>query len=244
MEKYEIIKMNKFEDWNWWFVSRRAMMLKMIPKNAKTVFEIGAGTGKNLEILKNMGFYVEGLDVSQICVDIAKKKGIDLHKSGIENFSFKKKYDLILMIDFLEHVEDDRKALEKAAGAIAKNGHLLITVPAFKLLFGVHDKVHHHFRRYSLRELERLLESAGLEIEFISYWNAILFVPSAFVKIISRNTKKNGKKRQESNLTKLPRFFNSALINTLKLENFLIGRKARLPFGTSIVCLAKVKPQK
>ncbi|MDD5163743.1 MAG: class I SAM-dependent methyltransferase [Candidatus ainarchaeum sp.] len=244
MEKYEIIKMSEFEDWNWWFVSRRAMMLKMIPKNAKTVFEIGAGTGKNLEVLKNSGFSVEGLDVSQVCVDIAKKKGIRLHKIGIENFDFRKKYDLILMMDFLEHIENDGKALEKAAGAIAKNGHLLVTVPAFQLLFGVHDKVHHHFRRYSMRELERLLESAGFEIEFISYWNALLFVPSAFVKIINKNTKKNWKKRQESNLTKLPGFFNSALITALKLENFLVGRKARLPFGTSIVCLAKARPQK
>jgi SAM-dependent methyltransferase len=74
-------------------------------------------------------------------------------------------FDLILLLDVLEHVADDRAFLsEMVASSLGPGGAALISVPAWELLYGRHDVELKHFRRYSPAGCRALLESAGLQI--------------------------------------------------------------------------------
>lgn len=74
-------------------------------------------------------------------------------------------FDLVLLLDVLEHVEDDAGLLASLAGeSLAPRGHLLLSVPAWPVLFGGHDRDLSHRRRYRPRDCRRLLEGAGFEL--------------------------------------------------------------------------------
>lgn len=73
-------------------------------------------------------------------------------------------FDLLLLLDVLEHVEDDRAFLGDLVAQLAPGGHALITVPAWQPLFTQHDVALRHFRRYAPDQGARLLQGAGLEI--------------------------------------------------------------------------------
>jgi len=78
-------------------------------------------------------------------------------------------FDLCLLCDVIEHVEDDRALLGVARERVTEGGMLLITVPAFQVLFSNHDRALKHFRRYTVGQLERVIASAGLEVEASGY---------------------------------------------------------------------------
>src|ERR1041384_7569575 len=74
------------------------------------------------------------------------------------------RFALGLLCDVIEHVEDDRALLREVLARLEPDGHLLVTVPSFQSLFSSHDVALRHYRRYSLRELERAVEDAGGQV--------------------------------------------------------------------------------
>jgi 2-polyprenyl-3-methyl-5-hydroxy-6-metoxy-1,4-benzoquinol methylase len=79
------------------------------------------------------------------------------------------------MFDVLEHIQDDKKALIKIAGLLKPAGTLIITVPAYSWLYGAHDKMLHHFRRYSKNTLNETIHYSDLKVLKNSYFNTLLF---------------------------------------------------------------------
>ena len=83
-------------------------------------------------------------------------------------------FDLIIMLDVLEHIEDDRAALHQLAELLTPEGRLLITVPALPILWSIHDEANAHYRRYRRSELKSRLEEAGFEplmLRFFFGWS-------------------------------------------------------------------------
>jgi SAM-dependent methyltransferase len=73
-------------------------------------------------------------------------------------------FDLLLLLDVLEHVEDDAHFLRDLESSLAAGGHALLSVPAWQQLFGRHDSRLNHFRRYLPEDARALLRCAGLEV--------------------------------------------------------------------------------
>jgi SAM-dependent methyltransferase len=73
-------------------------------------------------------------------------------------------FDVLTLLDVLEHVEDDASLLRGLAGSVRPGGHVLVSVPAWPALFSRHDVALKHFRRYAPRELAALLDVTGLEV--------------------------------------------------------------------------------
>ncbi len=91
-------------------------------------------------------------------------------------------YDLCMLLDVLEHVEDDAAFLAGIANRyLAGGGRVMITVPAFQSIYGRHDVKLGHYRRYSLRGLESLVRSGGLRILSSGYLFASLLLPKHFL---------------------------------------------------------------
>lgn len=88
-------------------------------------------------------------------------------------------FDLVLALDVVEHVEDDGTFVDRLAGWLRPNGHLIVTVPAHQSLFGPHDVALGHFRRYSRTGLVDLIESHELEVTESGHLFASLYVARA-----------------------------------------------------------------
>ena len=143
----------------------------------------------------------------------------------------------------MEHIEDESKFLNeiKKLLAIKPNytggGYVLITVPAYQFLFGYHDMMANHYRRYNKKRLKKVLLENGFEIMKISYFNFFLFPPFFVVRMIDKIFNlKRVQKEQKS-------IFNELLYKIFNFEKYLL-RKINLPFGSSLIALCKLKESK
>ena len=84
-------------------------------------------------------------------------------------------FDIVLALDLIEHVEDDRAALSGLWRVLKPGGRLIVFTPAFQFLWSAQDRVSHHFRRYTAPELRSKLVEAGYAIDKLSYANTLLF---------------------------------------------------------------------
>jgi len=76
------------------------------------------------------------------------------------NYSNLSQYDVVLMLDVVEHVKTDKEFIQGIAGRhLSNDGVLLITVPAFQFLFSTHDRYLGHYRRYTRHEIITLVEN-------------------------------------------------------------------------------------
>jgi 2-polyprenyl-3-methyl-5-hydroxy-6-metoxy-1,4-benzoquinol methylase len=81
----------------------------------------------------------------------------------------------IVLVNVLEHIEDDGALLRRCRESLQPGGVLVVFVPAFALLFSRMDREAGHFRRYQRDELAQLIEASGFQLERIGYVNAVGF---------------------------------------------------------------------
>jgi 2-polyprenyl-3-methyl-5-hydroxy-6-metoxy-1,4-benzoquinol methylase len=99
-----------------------------IAKN-RLALDIGCGGGGALVALKKFGFNSEGIEPSKQLSLYARKLGFKIYNNSIENFSIKKKYDLIILYDVLEHLRHPNKILNKIYKILKPNGKFIINIP-------------------------------------------------------------------------------------------------------------------
>ncbi|MCR4337194.1 MAG: class I SAM-dependent methyltransferase, partial [Candidatus Omnitrophica bacterium] len=169
MEKNLYLEMFEKERSNWWFQGKRLVVHSLVKKfvgNYQSVLDIGCGTGATLQEFRAKGKDVYGTDVSEEAIRFSKKRGLE----NIYQFDFsqeelkEKKFDLILCLDVLEHIVDDRKVLKNIKNSMHAGSYFLMTVPSFQFLWGADDVVLGHQRRYTKREIESLLREADFEL--------------------------------------------------------------------------------
>ena len=145
-----------------------------------------------------------------------------------------KAFDLITLIDVLEHLDDDVGTLSLLGAALRDGGAILATVPAHPFLWSSHDLAHHHKRRYRMGELLRNMEAAGLRTSYASYFNMWLFPVVAGVRMVKRGF---GASKSGDDLFLPGPLVNDLLYRLFSSESRLIGRM-KLPMGVSIVAIA------
>lgn len=222
------------EENNPWFVKRRELIFDLISKFSRNtrIIDYGCGSGQMLQYLETKGFKnLDGFEVSSYFIKNRKTKAkIYCAKADIKN----RRYDVILVLDVIEHIRDDRKTLEEIGKLLAFGGTVIISVPAFMALWSQHDIVNKHFRRYDTRMLTKILPP-GMQIKRKFFWNFFLFVPTAFVKIVKRNNRK----KVTSDLSSMSPLASLIFKFFLGLENKLLKVGVNLPFGTSLFFILK-----
>tara|TARA_A100001035_G_scaffold278331_1_gene277012 strand:- start:1818 stop:2528 length:711 start_codon:yes stop_codon:yes gene_type:complete len=142
----------------WWYKAKSNLLNFIIRKNIKVrdlkILEIGPGLGNNVKTLNRYGL-LDILEIDKNFYTYLKKN----YKSLINNFysdvnELKDDYDLIVMLDVLEHIEYPKAFLKKLNNNLHKNGNIIIGVPAYKALWSVHDERLEHFRRYKWKSLK------------------------------------------------------------------------------------------
>ncbi len=217
-----------------WALLRRAGV-----RDVARMLDAGCGTGRNLQEFGRLG-PAAGVDPSPEAIDFCRQRGIEgVTRGTIEHLEFPDgAFDLILATDVLEHLRDDRAALRELRRVAAPGANLLCTVPAYRWLWSGHDDEHHHFRRYTLRELRAALRAGGWRPVAESYFNSVLLPPIAAVRLLARRSRRDPEAaRPDLRLT--PPVLNGLLAQPMRGEAALIGRGLRLPAGVSIGVVAR-----
>jgi len=244
MEKRLYDTYEKIEDSHWWFVGRRAIIsniLKDYPKGQK-IFDFGCNTGNLAGRLQSEGFDVYGSDISDQALAFGMSKGVkNLEVGSIGNMPFKdKKFDTILALDVVEHIEDDVATLRELSSMLSANGRIIIMVPALPILWGVQDEVAHHFRRYTKSSLRSLVEKTDLKINRLTYFNFFLFPMIAGVRLAQRLLRPILKPKRTSDFDLNNPFINWLFTKMFGAEEYFL-RFMNFPIGVSLLVILEKK---
>ena len=240
MDKDIFHQMVRIEEYHWWFAGRRKIVDTVIaslhlPHDAE-ILEAGCGTGGNLAMLAQYG-KVYGTELDDLARQYAIGRAIGTIEPGRlpDQIPFApKQFDLIVLTDVLEHLDDDHSSLKALVARLKPGGRVVITVPAFPFLWARHDDTHHHKRRYLRDGLTGVIHGAGLSIKFISYYNALLFPLVAGVRMVKKSMKKD-----TDDLGTPPEAINSMLRALFSSERHVLGSLS-LPFGISLIAVAEL----
>ncbi|MDF2494426.1 class I SAM-dependent methyltransferase [Sphingomonas sp.] len=240
MDRRVYDRMAEHDSTHWWYRARRDILADYLtregrlPKDAR-ILEIGCGTGHNLPMLAQFG-RVDAIEIDPAARDVASQRlGKPVGESplpalpGVPDAH----YDLIAVLDVVEHIEDDVAALRAMRARLAPGGKILITVPAHQWMWSAHDVVNHHHRRYSKTTLAKAIEDAGLRPRTLGYFNSLLFPLAAGARIMGRLTG-----REDSDDTPPAAPLNALFEKIFRLERHMVGR-VPMPPGVSIITLAE-----
>lgn len=238
LNEYE--RMYTLEDRYWWFVARRRLAMGLLERfgTGGRVLDLGCGTGVVLSELQAKGEAV-GLDMSARALEFCVARGLaDLVQGDGRSLPFgDARFGAIVGLDVFEHIDDDVRAFQEALRSLAPGGILVMSVPAFRSLWGPHDVALMHHRRYRRSEVVAKLESAGFEVVKVSYSIFFLFPVVALIRFFEKRKKGPPK----ADLVPVPHWVNAALIGLQGIEARLI-HAVGLPWGSSVVAVGR-KPR-
>ena len=154
------------------------------------------------------------------------------------DFEDEETYDLVLMLDVLEHIKDDRGATRRLFDLLSPGGHAIITVPALPGLWSMHDIVNRHHRRYTKESLGSTLTSSGLKILKMRYMFGWVAAALVFRRLLSPPEDITEEEPEESSyrVSVPPGPINASLYALCRIEELTIGRVG-LPTGSSLIAL-------
>lgn len=148
------------------------------PYLGRSILEVGAGHGTFTEKLAQAGERVVAVDVAERCAGrlterFAGDSRVSVFHGGIEAAKGSGPFDTAVLINVLEHIDDDDAALGDLRALLEPGGRLLIWVPAFQLLYSDFDRRIGHHRRYRREALCRQLARAGFDVAECRYVNTV-----------------------------------------------------------------------
>ena len=247
-------KLFELEDNSWWFQYRSKIILSMMDryftKNSFTL-DIGAGNGYTSACAAHSGYMMGIIEPSISACRHAKMRGLSPILCGTvtEDSILDNTIDQALMLDCLEHIEDDNSMLQLLGKKIRKGGILLITVPAFMSLWSSEDDSAGHYRRYTCTELEKRVTAAGFNVLQSSYFMSFLYIPILFVRVwmerlglrkrsFERSSEEQGRIYQRQFIAH-GKLINSVLNGLEFMEQRWLEKKRKIGFGSSIILVAK-----
>lgn len=240
MDRIVYDRMAAHDSHHWWYRARRDILADYVTREAKLpanarILEIGCGTGHNLPMLAQFG-EVDAIEIDEAARDIAS---VRLGKpvgaaplpalTGVERGA----YDMVAVLDVVEHIEDDVGALKAIAECLKPGGAILIAVPAHQWMWSAHDVVNHHKRRYSKATLDAAIKQAGLKHNGLSWFNSLLFPAAVAARLAGKLMGKD-----DSDDSPPPKLLNTIFEKVFRVERHLVGRVPLTP-GLSILTLAR-----
>jgi SAM-dependent methyltransferase len=221
---------------HWWWRARNETVRQVAgeaigARRGINVLDIGCGDGVLFPFLSGFGD-VEGIepDPTVVSADSPWRSRIQLRPFDA-SFTPGKRYGLILMLDVLEHLEKPVEALQHVRDLLDDDGRLLITVPAFTLLWTHHDDLNRHFYRFTKKTLTDIVRGAGLEV--VDSW--YLFQWLFFAKLVERLREKVAGPSPPEEVP--AETVNNALYRLSMAERRVTGRV--MPFGSSLLAVIR-----
>jgi len=223
------------EHW-WWRVRERILLARiraLLGRRAGSarILDIGCGAGLFFDALATLG-HVEGIETEEAAVNQSGRWRSHIHLGSLEDYEPIAPFDVVLLLDVVEHIETPLSFLRRVPGLVAPWGHVIITVPAFDWLWTSHDDLNHHCHRYTTNELRRLIDGSGMHTLEARYLFQSLVVPKLAMR---------AKEAVVGAVAAIPRVpppaLNDALQTWFRLEHAVAGW---LPFGGSVMAVASL----
>ena len=220
---------------HWYYRTKTIALEKILGlKNFNSLLDVGAGSGFFTKYLLNNTSIN-----NSVCVDIGYEGEFE-EVLGEKHISYLKSIegndaDLVLLMDVLEHVEDDHALLSEYVEKSKPGTTFIISVPAFQFMWSDHDVFLEHFRRYNISELENLVTGTGLKIERSCYFFSLVFPIAFAVRMFEKLCSKS--ESPKSGLVKHSRFVNTILVSLCNID--LSFFKYNRLFGLTVFCVAK-----
>jgi SAM-dependent methyltransferase len=231
---------------SYWWLSGKYRVVEDVVRRAlppagsrPRLLDLGCGPGNMLDLLTRHGD-VYGADYSVDALRFCREREqrrlfrADFHGLPVKSECF----DLVTCIDVIEHLRDDQRALAEIGRVLRPSGLLVLTVPAFQSLWGDHDELYGHYRRYRAGPLRQRLEQAGLRVLKATYFEPLFFAPLWLYRKLKRLLPPSGSLEKRDDFVAFPRALNSALTQLIAAERFAI-RHMSLPFGVTLLALAR-----
>lgn len=225
---------------HWWYRVRREMVHDIVGRyfpgrHDLRILDVGCGAGALLSELAQYG-EVTGIDMSPKAVAFCRERGIqNVSVSSAEHIAYPDRvFDVVLVLDVLEHIKDDHAAVREMCRVLKPGGVAIVFVPAFMFLWGVTDVLSEHHRRYTLPGIESVFTAENFAIVRSSYFNTFLFPPIALVRLLVRFLRIPVKSENAVSDS----FFNKMFYLVFHLESRLL-RLVNMPFGVSALVIAR-----
>ncbi len=229
------------EERNFWFRARNRLIVRALKRffpDASSFMEVGCGTGYVLSGIRRAfpGIKLSGSEIYASGLEFASRRasGVELIQMDARRMPFKEEFDVVAAFDVLEHIEEDEKVIGQMFASLKPGGGLLLTVPQHPFLWSQQDVAACHVRRYTKAELEGKLEGAGFRVASATSFIFLLFP----IMMLSRLLTKRAPTDPMSEL-RLGKMSNMIFEAVMKLEEALIGLNLSLPFGGSLLMVAR-----
>jgi SAM-dependent methyltransferase len=226
---------------HWWWRAREDLILETLARFRPaqgwgSILDVGCGDGLFFGKLQTLG-HVEGIEMDPTGVsDESPWRARIQVRSFDESFQPGKRYSLVLMLDVLEHFPDPLARLQRALDLLEPSGTLLLTVPAFRALWTSHDDLNHHYTRYSLSELARLVREATgriVDARYFFQWMTPLKLAAHVKESLVPSPPRTPRVPAE--------WINRSLYRVSRAEQKIL-RHLPLPFGSSLLAVVRRGP--
>lgn len=250
MDKSYVQQYGQLENSHWWFIIRRRIILQSLQKfippvqqGKLKILNAGAAAGGSSQWLSALGEVVS-LEQDPLFLSYLADQQIEVIDASVTNIPLAdNSFDLVCAFDVIEHVDDDQLAVSELLRVCKPGGHLCITVPAFQSLWGNHDVVNGHRRRYKKNQLQALFKRMPATERYISYFNSLLFIPVfLFRKMQSLFSLSSAASGQSDFIYFKKNDWVNGLLKKVFGAEVSLSRFVKFPVGVSLLMIAQKEP--
>lgn len=246
MRDDEYRRLDALDESLWWLAGLRELVLALLGRHLRAsgfdVLDAGCGTGGMLKRIGERfpGARLHGLDYAEeACAAARRKTSAEVRCGSVEQLPWADgSFDAVLSLDVLSSDSlDPRRAIGEFRRVLRPGGLLLLNLPAYQWLLSYHDRAVHQSRRFTAGRARGLCQAAGLQVIQLGYWNTVLFP----LMVLRRKVWPSlaGGTDGQSDVQEMPAPVNALFGLPVALERALIRRGARLPFGGSVIAVAR-----
>jgi 2-polyprenyl-3-methyl-5-hydroxy-6-metoxy-1,4-benzoquinol methylase len=245
MDRTAYNMMYEMDKAHFWRLGKRNLVLEMAEKfgpgqDGVKILDIGGACSLTSVQMGRFGS-VEVVEPDAAIADLARKElGLTVHAGYLPDQipAPDGAYQIITLLDVLEHVDDDLASLQAIYAKLAPGGILICNVPALQSLWSDHDVALHHKRRYAAGPLRALLQAAGFEVRRLTYWNMLLLP----LLVAERAMHKSKKQEHVTYYTKVPSKVTNLICGAVPAVERGLMKAVDLPIGSSLLAVCE-KPR-
>lgn len=230
-----------YERNHWWFLVREKIIVQQLhsslpPKTPLKILNGGCATGRSSQMLMPFGDVTSVEKDHATCVFLREQLNIEVIEADITSLPFEDdSFDIICIFDVIEHLDAEKEAIAELNRVCKPGGVLYCSVPAYLFLWGTHDEINQHKRRYTANSIRETL-NPSFEVEYCTYFNTLLFLPIWFSRRVLQRISRVSKKTSDFEYSEAlsGRLLSFIFKSVFSLEVLLL-RYIKFPFGVSIL---------